>query len=113
MANAWLEHVSEFRKKNQGMSYKSLLKAARKSYRGGEPVGASATKGVSANAASIGGGYVPYPQTNLASTAGNFPGGGKTRRKKSKLVKSMRKVKSMAMRPVKALRKSLRKSSKK
>ena len=33
MANRWLEHVKEFRKKNPNLSYKEVLKRAKKDYK--------------------------------------------------------------------------------
>ena len=46
MPNAWLAHVKQVRKQNAGMSFKEVLKLAKKSYkkRGG---------GVASNAAAI------------------------------------------------------------
>jgi hypothetical protein len=55
MANAWLQHVAKFRQKNQSLSFKQLLKSAKKSYKGGDVKPFSANNGVSRYATTIGG----------------------------------------------------------
>jgi hypothetical protein len=71
MANKWIKHLQQFRKKNQNMDPRDLMKEARKSYQGGGDV-------------------TPYSPTNLASTASAVgQQGGK--RRKSQRRKSSRK----------------------
>ena len=55
MPNPWLTHVKQFRQKNQSLSYKQLLKSARKSYRGGEVKPFAENSGVSRYATTLGG----------------------------------------------------------
>lgn len=55
MVNAWLQHVAKFRQKNQSLSFKQLLKSAKKSYRGGEVKPFSSNMGVSRYATTVGG----------------------------------------------------------
>ncbi len=55
MPNPWIDHVNNFRKKNQSLSFKQLLKSARKSYRGGEVKPFSQSSGVSRYATTVGG----------------------------------------------------------
>ena len=56
MQNAWLEHVNQFRKKNASLSFKDLLKSARKSYKGGSGVSPyAASTGVARYASTVGG----------------------------------------------------------
>lgn len=55
MVNAWLQHVAKFRQKNQSLSFKQLLKSARKSYRGGDYSPNSENTGVSRYATTLGG----------------------------------------------------------
>lgn len=96
MANAWLSHVKQFRKKNPGLQFKELLQQARKTYQGGASyqdsgVASNASKfggepvsfissGVAANAGKVGGDPSAYESNNLASRSAKF--GGKRRKSK-------------------------------
>jgi hypothetical protein len=55
MPNAWLDHVSQFRKKNSALSYKDLLQQARKSYKGGAVEPYVESGGVARYASTVGG----------------------------------------------------------
>ena len=56
MSNAWLEHVKQFKQQNASLSFKDLLKAARKSYKGGSGVSPyAASVGVARYATTVGG----------------------------------------------------------
>jgi len=70
MANRWIKHLQQFRKKNTDLKPQEVMKAARRSYQSGG--GAS-------------GDVTPYQPTNLASTASNLQGGRRRSKRRSSL----------------------------
>jgi len=92
MANAWMQHLKNFRKQNSHLSFKQLLTEARKSYQGGNGVtgvtGVTGYEGKSIASRAMtlrgGNGVVGNTPMSLANTAGligkNTLKGGSRRR---------------------------------
>ena len=55
MANSWLNHVRNFRQRNSKLSYRDVLKQARKTYGGGDGFEGDTRSMVAKNAGTVGG----------------------------------------------------------
>ena len=55
MANSWLNHVRNFRQRNSKLSYRDVLKQARKTYGGGDPISGDTRSMVAKNAGTVSG----------------------------------------------------------
>ena len=80
MANSWMNHVKRFQQRNSNMSYREVLKQARKSY-GGGIVGDSRSM-VAKYATKLGGGIVGDTRSMIAKYATTLGGKRKTKGKK-------------------------------
>ena len=77
MANAWMNHVRNFRQRNSKLSYREVLKQARRTYGGG--VEGNTRSIVAKNAGIVGGGILGDTRSMVAKYA-TVVGGRRTRR---------------------------------
>jgi len=73
MANAWMNHVRNFRQRNSKLSYREVLRQARKTYGGG--VEGNTRSIVAKNAGIVGGGVEGNTRSIVAKNAGIVGGG--------------------------------------
>ena len=73
MANAWMNHVRNFRQRNSKLSYREVLKQARRTYVGG--VEGNTRSIVAKNAGIVGGGVEGNIRSIVAKNAGIVGGG--------------------------------------
>jgi hypothetical protein len=73
MANAWMNHVRNFRQRNSKLSYREVLKQARRTYGGG--VEGNTRSIVAKNAGIVGGGIEGDMRSTVAKHAGIVGGG--------------------------------------
>ena len=101
MANAWLNHVRNFRRQNRHLSYQQLLQQARQSYNGGAPAAPAAPaapvkpiggepKSLPALLQSLRGGGISPNESRSSLTSSATRVGGRSRRNRRKTRRSRR-----------------------
>lgn len=89
MANAWLAHLKQFRKKNSGLQFKELLQQARKSYQGGGDPVPDERSNLASRSAKVGGDPVAAEVKSLATRSAKL-GGSRRKSRRRQTRKSRR-----------------------